>query len=97
VTYREIWEKACSKGKGGMEDGRPWVSVRVKLDAGAFGCSGPHDEECAHFFVDPGDENGETHLFPCNKCQQSTRFQQDFFWPSNEPLPETEKVEAVNQ
>jgi hypothetical protein len=85
VTYREIWEKACAEGKGGMEDGRPWVGH----NAGAvMGCENNDGTKCV--YDTPGTECGRR----CLEAYYAGKF---FFWPSNEPLPETEKMEAVNQ
>jgi hypothetical protein len=79
-TYREIWEQACAEGRGGWENGRPWVDTDVSEEAGVSGCSmrnrGP---DCILFDAEPG-------IMPCHDCMRIMG--KDFFWPSSEPLPE---------
>jgi hypothetical protein len=76
MTYRDIWERACAEGKGGMEDGRPWVE------------SGYHNASLCpyscHACRVPDPER-------CNQCSYSEPGGHDFFWPSSEPLPEVDK------
>jgi hypothetical protein len=96
-TYREIWEKACKEGKGGAEDGRPWVDGRarphnkdgdwVRLCTDCKFCD---EENCRPL------EDAAKFDFKCaeaNTNKKSEYYYKSFFWPSNEPLPKA-AVEA---
>jgi hypothetical protein len=71
--YREIWERACKEGKGGFEDGRPWVESCYHL--APYPC-----KECVSFPLD----RQPLHCFECSSVDPGGK---DFFWPANEPLP----------
>lgn len=80
MAYREIWEAACREGKGGMEDGRPWVETGISIyEGGTEGCRG--EEGWCHFY------ETALNVEPCKKCilQRGAR---KFFWPSTESLPD---------
>lgn len=87
MTYRETWEKACKEGKGGMEDGRPWVDAYYREEQGLKQVQ--WCEECLRNWQ-------ETGICPTDKgkhfefCHETGYGGKSFFWPSNEPLPESQ-------
>jgi hypothetical protein len=82
MTYRTIWERACAEGKGGMEDGRPWVDYEARPTP-VMMCW-----DCLHDCESRGDVEFNRCWDADMTCSLNRR---SFFWPSSEPLPEVDK------
>ncbi len=83
-TYREIWEQACAEGRGGMEDGRPFVEGEDRPIWSEGWTVVNNCNECVSGRDCP--ERGKWSEAKCADCNPTMT--KSFFWPANEPLPE---------